>query len=122
MESLEEAVVEFSMEVSEENLFPWPQRPDHYKESHRQKSEGSFISIQRASMSTPELGLKKIANSLSQWAVIFALNQSGNAVMPGHTTPSHMDPLVLFRKMLSSTPRSKGGYCWYVTAGSTIKT
>lgn len=71
---------------------------------------GSFISIQRASISTPSSGEKKIRNSLSQYELALGWNQSGNAVTPGHTTPFQ---IVLFsarlRKMSAWTPRSNGG-------------
>lgn len=60
-------------------------------------------------MSTPVSGLKKSANSLSQYDVMFSANQSGNAVTPGQTTPCQTEPFSRRRKMLSSTPRLKAG-------------
>lgn len=72
------------------------------------KFDGSFMSIHSASMSMPVSGLKNSANSLSQYAVIFLENQSGNAVTPGQTTPCQIEPLARRRKMSSSAPRLKG--------------
>lgn len=67
------------------------------------------MSIHKASMSTPDSGLKKSANSLSQYAETFWENQSGKAVTPGQTTPCQTEPFSRRRKMLSSTPRLNAG-------------
>lgn len=72
------------------------------------KFDGSFMSIHSASMSTPPSGSKNSANSLSQYAVMFSANQSGNEVTPGQTTPCQIEPLARRSQMSSSTPRLKG--------------
>lgn len=72
------------------------------------KFDASFMSIQRASISTPVSGSKKRENSLFQYVVMFSANQSGNAVTPGQTTPCQIVPLARSMKMLSSAPLLNG--------------
>lgn len=65
------------------------------------KLDGSFMSIQSPSMSTPVSLEKNSANSLFQYLEMLVENQSGNTDTPGHTTPRYSEPLSRFRKMLS---------------------